>query len=373
MRFLFILFFLFSSYTSIYSQKLSAPQHMDWSIQNGSTVSQQMMNHKPFSNKILRLKENEIVAAVELKTKSWGIIKINDGGMTKWKSPIKGITLGLGKMEGDLIAFYADEKIWPKKVTAVLLDEHTGKIKNEKVIYESTEPHAFDINVLNKPSGDFDRLIIRLTEYKTKNAVIGGNTLLLFKTKKITELKVNKDLTTDAKSNFQVEALKNDFIGCLVDNDSNLFFISQSGKDVIVEKLDVNGIRTAKLSTNIGYPSDALLNVFFKLDENNFNNVLVGIHCRFKNPANKIFKFDINSGSVYESPVDNLNKSYARSLDLLNIPSVMDAGFQDIETLEIREILSFPNVYVVVKEIDGGIDSYGARSDHLVISFYTKS
>jgi|GEM_PF-6598195 len=370
MRVILLIALLVSSYT--YSQKLSTPKLMDWSIQKGSTTSQLLFRYPPFANKILHASKTEVVGAVELTSKSWGIVKMDEKGIVKWTTPIKGITIGIGKMGEDLIAFYVDDKLWPKKITSILLDQYSGKVKKEKVIYESNEPYGFEINVLNRPSGDFDRLIVRLSEYKAGIKFMGGNTLLLSKTRKLNEIKLDKNLTAQTNSNIPTEVLKNDFIGCLVDNNSNSFYITQAGKNVIVEKIDSTGNPIAKLSANLGYTTKDYLHIFFKLDESDNSNVLIGLHSAYKDPANKIFRFDMNKGKVFESPTESLNKSYAKSLDLINLPSVMKAGFQDIETLEIREILSYADVYVVVKEVQGGRDSYGDRSDHLVVSFYDK-
>ena len=75
MRVILLIALLVSSYT--YSQKLSTPKLMDWSIQKGSTTSQLLFRYPPFANKILHASKTEVVGAVELTSKSWGIVKMD--------------------------------------------------------------------------------------------------------------------------------------------------------------------------------------------------------------------------------------------------------------------------------------------------------
>ncbi|TKC59168.1 hypothetical protein FBD94_16685 [Pedobacter hiemivivus] len=167
---LFFTFFLFSLTTFGQSQS-NIIKKTEW---NGmvSFVSKYGVMFQNQFGQTLELSDNNTAMIIGTPKVDFAIVNI-DGKLTqKWITPLKGYPLGIGKFHGAILVIAAADKGFANNMTpiykAYVLEEQTGKLISEKIIYEGNEDYLEDHDLFFAKDGSYFMMSVRHTEKKRK-------------------------------------------------------------------------------------------------------------------------------------------------------------------------------------------------------------
>jgi hypothetical protein len=173
-----------------------------------------------------------------LDKEDFELAAIDDKMQVLWRSKLNGYAIASGKFKDHILAISAAKYEWTKdKVlgpyTAFLLDEKTGKLLSQKVIFDSkSETQEFPEAFFNEDSSDFT-LVIRQSD---QGKVMFGFATKLNTIKDLTVIKLGDNLNTMVlKPKFPDEEILN--FTC--NNKSDLFLVThKDGKTIKVTRFE---------------------------------------------------------------------------------------------------------------------------------------
>jgi hypothetical protein len=192
-------------------------------------------------------------------------------------SKIKGVILGISKMAENILVLYTKE--WDRSndrigvISAAILEPDKGKILTEKVILTIDDQRFSDIRLLKTREGEFQRLMIRHTEWNGKQTFNSNkNEKGARLTNKIELYSINKDLGVNLNNSYITNnALQ--FFSVAISSNNNLFVLWADAKTLVLEKFEGSN-SVAKLSTAFEWKEKWLPVAYMTLNPNNENDVL---------------------------------------------------------------------------------------------------
>ncbi|MES2455735.1 MAG: hypothetical protein V4594_09355 [Bacteroidota bacterium] len=124
----------------------------------------------------LRLSANSMAMIVNLPEADFGVINVDDKLNQKWTSPLLGFPLGIGMFKGQILVIAATDKSFFKNFSgsykAYLLDQNSGRLMSEKIIYESNPSFVEEPDFFFANDGSYFRMSVRLTSMKRKTQIL---------------------------------------------------------------------------------------------------------------------------------------------------------------------------------------------------------
>jgi hypothetical protein len=123
----------------------------------------------------LNLSDNSMAMIVSIPKIDFAIINIDHNLAQKWLTPLNGYPLAIGKFKNNILVIAASDRAFLKSFSgaykAYLLEEKTGKILSEKVIYDGNKDFIEEPDFFFAQDGSYFRMSVRLTSMKRKVTV----------------------------------------------------------------------------------------------------------------------------------------------------------------------------------------------------------
>lgn len=121
------------------------------------------------------LSNNMSAMIVNVPKSDFAIVALDDRLNQKWLTPLSGFALAIGKFKGHVIVISASQGTFIKSFTstfkASVLDEQTGKILKEKIIYEGSADYFEDPDFFFAEDGSYFKMTSRLTAMKRSSVI----------------------------------------------------------------------------------------------------------------------------------------------------------------------------------------------------------
>lgn len=128
-----------------------------------------------FSNTV-NLSDNSSAMVVIFPKMDFAVVNIDDKLSQKWLTPLNGYPLTIGKFRGDILVVAASDKNFVKNFRgsykAYLLEEKTGKVLSEKIIYDGNPEFLEDPDFFFASDGSYFRMSVRLTSMKRRAGIM---------------------------------------------------------------------------------------------------------------------------------------------------------------------------------------------------------
>jgi hypothetical protein len=187
---------------------------------------------------VVKFNEHLYVMMINLEDQNFELVAMDDKMNDVWHATFKGSGIAVGKFKGSVLAItcadYSRSRGFTGPYSAYLIDEHSGELKSQKVVYQSNAGSAEVPETFYNEDGSDFTLIIRETgitksfspfaQYKYKN------------TKDFTVIKLNENLDVSAyKPSVPLEG----FAGATVNYKGDLCVFSiQDDKTLKASKYD---------------------------------------------------------------------------------------------------------------------------------------
>jgi hypothetical protein len=369
--FLFLILILFVCHVASAQSTVGGARETSWRIIGVSNNNPFETDQRSFNRQddILYYSASEAVFPVIFDNKAGGVVKINDKGAEVWKQNIKGFPLGISKMAENILVLYSKELDREKSdmrrsvITALVLEPGRGKILAEKVILTIDDQKFSDIRLFKNKEGEFQRLMIRHTEWNGKWTFnTNKNEKETRLTNKIELYSINKDLGVNLENNYTTNnALQ--FFSAALSPANHLFVLWGDAKALVLEKFEGNN-SVAKLSTALDWKEKSLPVAYMALNPNNDNDVVCAIKIVTGDITHKIVWFNTSTKKIKVTD-EVLNGKYQDQLE-----TVMDAPEGSKKKIE-RKVFGFTNIIsaffyndkpFVVKEVRGELLPVSAGS-----------
>lgn len=127
----------------------------------------------------VNLPDNSTAMIVSMSKVDFAILSLDAGLTEKWTTPLNGFPLAIGKFKNHILVVSATDRTWMKSFNssykAYLLDEKTGKVVSEKIIYEGNQAFLEDPDFYFAKDGSYFKMTARLTGQKRKAGLLGVN------------------------------------------------------------------------------------------------------------------------------------------------------------------------------------------------------
>jgi hypothetical protein len=128
-----------------------------------------------FKNTI-NLSDNSLAMVVGIPKADFAVVNIDSKLAQKWLTQLSGYPLTIGKFKNTILVVAASDKSFLKSFggsyKAYLLEEKTGKILSEKIIYEGNKEFIEDPDFFFATDGSYFRMSVRLTLMKRKTGIL---------------------------------------------------------------------------------------------------------------------------------------------------------------------------------------------------------
>lgn len=125
------------------------------------------------------LPDNSMAMIVSVPKADFAIVNLDSKLTQKWLSPLTGFPLAVGKFKNNILIVAATDRSWFKSFSgsykAILLDETSGKMLSEKIIYEGSQTFLEDPDFYFAKDGSYFKMTARLTGMKRKTNFFGVN------------------------------------------------------------------------------------------------------------------------------------------------------------------------------------------------------
>jgi hypothetical protein len=325
---------------------------------------------KAFQSGIVYTSPTEAIVPVRYKKWTYGLMKINNEGNVLWEIRIPNNIIGLGKLKENLVVFYTPETYPIRVIHAAVINPADGKKLKENTVYEN-EKAGNSVKVVNKPSGQFSHLSIRLSDNmgerfptRTKDYAIRKLTAVYLDAElnpKLTEVKL---LSTSSQ-----------YLGSIANEEGHFFTSMLSSDELVVERFDRATGQTEKLSTPFKFNSKADYFPVMTADLQNNHGIFMAMHYEGtdKDARNQLYHFDFSTKKILLAPEEKLNGSYAKTLDPVKVHNGPTSGLGSIEHLQVIDILQTGDKLIGIKEIKWfDISSNDRFHEALVVSIYDR-
>lgn len=128
-----------------------------------------------FKNTI-NLSDNSLAMVVGVPKVDFAVVNIDHKLTQKWLTPLSGYPLTIGKFKNNILVIAASDKnfisTFGGAYKAYLLEEKTGKLLAEKVIYEGNKEFIEEPDFFFATDGSYFRMSVRLTMMKRKTGIL---------------------------------------------------------------------------------------------------------------------------------------------------------------------------------------------------------
>lgn len=331
-----------------------------------------------FDNYILSTGQAEKIIPVEVGKDKWGVVKINENGKVLWQLNLTDPVVGIGMFNENIIAICVDDKYKTVKVSATIINPATGKQLREKLIYQNPTSNQLEVKVQNKPDGSFNNILIRISDFKVKSGFnFSGSREDQLATNKMQVLYIGADLSIkpiEIRTSISIDA----YCGSLLDKSGNIFISGTANNQLYAFKFSADGVEKQKLFTPLVDKSSGP-SCLLAFDEANDNRIIIALRHNIdkKTPAIQLVSFDFANLKTNFSQDEELEKEYAKAINLEHVKGTYTGGLKPIDDLEIRGIVQSQNKIAVIKEIR--TSSYNDRSSSTtyfnnawIVSLYDK-
>ncbi|WEK17689.1 MAG: hypothetical protein P0Y49_12870 [Candidatus Pedobacter colombiensis] len=128
-----------------------------------------------FKNTI-NLSDNSLAMVVGVPKVDFAVVNIDCKLAQKWLTPLSGYPLTIGKFKNNILVVAASDKNFIKNFggayKAYLLEEKTGRVLSEKIIYEGNKDFIEEPDFFFATDGSYFRMSVRLTLMKRKTGIL---------------------------------------------------------------------------------------------------------------------------------------------------------------------------------------------------------
>lgn len=128
-----------------------------------------------FKNTV-NLSNNSLAMVVGIPKADFAVVNIDSKLAQKWITQLSGYPLTIGKFKNNILVVAASDKNFVKNFggsyKAYLLEEKTGKVLSEKIIYEGNKEFIEDPDFFFATDGSYFRMSVRLTLMKRKTGIL---------------------------------------------------------------------------------------------------------------------------------------------------------------------------------------------------------
>jgi hypothetical protein len=123
----------------------------------------------------LNLSDNSMAMIVGVPKIDFAVVNIDHNLSQKWLTPLTGYPLTIGKFKNNILVIAASDRAFFKSFSgaykAYLLEEKTGKLLSDKIIYEGNKDFIEEPDFFFANDGSYFRMSVRLTSMKRKVTV----------------------------------------------------------------------------------------------------------------------------------------------------------------------------------------------------------
>ncbi|WP_316818071.1 hypothetical protein [Pedobacter nyackensis] len=123
----------------------------------------------------LSLSNNSMAMIIGAPKIDFAIVNLNDKLTQNWLTSLTGYPLTIGKFKNDILVIAASDRTFFKSFSgaykAYLLEEKTGKLLSEKIIYEGNKDFIEEPDFFFAKDGSYFRMSVRLTSMKRKTTI----------------------------------------------------------------------------------------------------------------------------------------------------------------------------------------------------------
>ncbi len=123
----------------------------------------------------LELSNNSLAMIVGIPKEDFAILSLDHKLAQNWLTPLAGYPLTIGKFKSKILVIAASDRSFLKSFSgsykAYLLDEKTGKVLSEKIIYDGNKDYIEEPDFYFAKDGSYFRMSIRLTSMKRKATI----------------------------------------------------------------------------------------------------------------------------------------------------------------------------------------------------------
>ncbi|TCD02169.1 hypothetical protein EZ449_19105 [Pedobacter frigidisoli] len=304
----------------------------------------------------LDLSGNAIAMIVDVPKADFAVVVVDDKLSQKWLVEMNGFPLAIGKFKQHVMIVSATDRSFFKSFTnqfkATLLDEKTGRIISEKIIYDGSKDYVETPDFFFSKDGSYFKMAVRLTGLKRKVHV--GLPVVGF----FTALKLNKDFNESQSYTVidfndkleQVQKMEPEMpdgdswkASC---GDDGSFIISTldaiKGKCHVAIYLSSNStpLKTVTMPIDL-YNSDEISSIFFASSKTPLiNYVALFYKTKSKEMASFVARVDFNTGT-YALNNEIFDKAHVRDLEKSFVPANKkfdELDFGNIKSLNVRHL-----------------------------------
>jgi hypothetical protein len=351
-----------------YTQEVVSTQpQVSWHIRKSDNVVGNYYSPSAFRRSIINLTDGSVVAAAQFDDNQSGAIKMTSDGKTLWEMKVAGLAMGIGKIGDNFILFYSDEDKYQTKMTlygpgavgvstilhGVLLNGKTGKVLQDKVIYDNDKKAYIDSRSLNRADGTFSNLLIRVSDFNKGTLNYGKEIEQRLTSKKILLVDIDGSLNIKTKELKSV-GQEGFFIGAELGGNDDLFFSTIVDDQLTVERFNKEGQVIAKLATPLEVRTvwNPIRPVTI-VNPDNSGDIIIGLGYTKKNKDlfHQMFEFNFSTKKVASSGEQELDKDYRKSWDITQNGDFAGGDLKEPGALRIMNIIITKEKFAVVKQM----------------------
>jgi hypothetical protein len=325
------------------------------------------------------------VASLTYSGDKTGLAFINQDGVLEKELPLPCNTIGIGKWNGDIIAFYINEfdyRSVTRQIHAVLIDAKTKSILADKVVYNNPGDNMLSWEMGNDDRGNFAHLLIRVTGQDKAP----GRTLdekeqqQMDETTAMSILSLSDDLKPTLKP-LASAAIGGIFFDNYTNTRGEATIVSYANDRLVAERFGTDGQLLKRIETPIDYAY-----LYFdwndsrrgRLDPGTGDTLTFSMaHTdhRKKSSLLSLLVFDLKDGKTLFQQTSQLNKEYLQQC-CDSLPLVRSKHFKPIQYLKPDGIIYVGDKLVVFNEIrynwsmpQNGV-SLRFDSEGVIVNFY---
>jgi hypothetical protein len=323
----------------------------------------------------ISVNDKEKIIPIKINKNEFGVCKVNNTGKQIWQVNLPGEITGLGKFGTNIIAFSVDDKLRTHIIDAYILDQKNGKILQKKIAYKNTTDFLLETKVQNKPDGSFNDLLVRTSNFVPK-------TTLRFSSPREDEWAINKlealfftpDLTIKS-IDIKPSVAPDMFCGSVVCKNGDIAIAAIQKDNLYLFRFNTAGKETGKIFTPMPNTELALATQLSP-DEADDNSIIVATRYSpsKKTIALKLLRFDFGAARVTVSDDLEINKGFAKSLNLNEVKGSKTDGIKNIESLRLVGITQWQNKIAILQQIENSYmrtDISNPRNNDILPTYYT--
>jgi hypothetical protein len=298
--------------------------------------------------------------------KKAGVVFVKENGEVEKEVSIPGYLLEIGKWKGNILVIYTTE--WDSKVDkelhAALVDSKTKAILSDKAIYQNPGNNNIETRVGNDEDGNFNYLLVRTSAAAGNHNSAYAEEAKSVATTALTAVFLSDNLEASVKQLPSV-AIGGLFLYNYTNKRGEIFIVSHSGGQVVVEKFGQNGQMLQKVASPVDmYAKGQWLHKgigrFDPATDDLLAFSIANLNSKKDNTIS-LFIFDLKKGKVLTNGTQELNKDYFKQLKA-DPEMTKSKQFKDIEDLKPDGIIYMGDKLIVCKDIKEDVPPPGPGS-----------